>query len=100
MNTSTITVIVWDVLASAAMFVAVVRVVCTPTDRWPHGRLSKISWVVAVIWFAPVLHSAVWPVGAAAAIWHTRRLQRSVPTSPDPVPFARGEADADAGEDR
>lgn len=98
MNTSDIAVIVWDVVASAVMFVAVVRVACTPAERWPHGRLSKVSWVVGVIWFAPVLHSAVWPVGAAAAIWHTRRLQRSVPAGPDPLPFARGEADVDSGD--
>lgn len=80
-----------DVVGAAVIFVAVVRVVTTPAERWPHGRLSKTAWVVAAVYFAPVISGVMWPLAAALAIWRTRQITRTArAATPADLPFATG----------
>jgi hypothetical protein len=80
----------FDLIATVVIFVALVRILATPNQRWAHGWLSKLAWIIATVWFTPYLGLLVLPVGALAAIWKTHDL-RSKP-GPDPlqVPFAEG----------
>jgi hypothetical protein len=88
-------VLLFDVLAAIAMFVAVVRIVMTPAHLWPHGRLSKTAWIVASLWFAPQFSGVSRPVAAIFAICHTRTLCRRAEASPTVpgLPYAEGSPD-------
>jgi hypothetical protein len=89
-------VLLLDMLAAVAMFVAVVRIVMTPTHLWSHERLSKTAWIVASVWFAPQFGGVSWPVAAIFAIGYTRSLCRraeAIPTVPG-LPYAEGSPDS------
>ncbi len=81
-----------DAIAGSVVFVALVRIVSTPAGLLAHGRLSKAAWIIAIVWFIPTAGWVVFPLAAAAAIWHTGRLakQGSVAPRPEPLPFADG----------
>jgi len=79
-----------DVVATLITFVALVRIVITPRDRWAHGRLSKTAWILATLWLIPYVGSLVLPLGGLAAIWKTRRLSRKGAPDPLDVPLAEG----------
>lgn len=89
-----------DLLAFAAVVVAIVRVIRTDTERWAHGTWSKVGWIAAIFWLAWTTRFGVLPFGAWAAIWQTHRLHRlprrrngdslDVPFADGiPVPFER-----------
>jgi hypothetical protein len=82
-----------DLLALAAMFVAIVRIIRTDTDRWAHGTWSKVGWIALTFWLAWSTRFGYLPFGALAAIWQTHRLhmkpRRWNHDSLD-VPFADG----------
>lgn len=78
----------WMVLTGLVSLLALIRVVRRPADQWPHGNVSKILWVLAVLY-------GVWPVagfpiafGAIAAIYRTRRPADTVP--PGQLPMVEG----------
>jgi hypothetical protein len=84
-----------DLLAFAAVLVAVVRIVGTDTDRWAHGTWSKAGWIAVTFWAAWSTRHGVVPFGAVAAIWQTHRLHRQPRQSNQDgadVPFADGVA--------
>ena len=85
----------FDLLATVIMFVALIRIIATPRQKWAHGLLSKTAWIVATIWFAPYVGWLVLPVGALAAIWKTHALQHSSGVDSLEVPFAEGEPATD-----
>lgn len=89
--------LVVDVVSLLVVLVAVGRVITTDNDRYRHGRWSKAAWVLASVWII-VGHAATGslPVGALAAIWHTHRINRVHPAPSNDVPFAEGDAEADA----
>lgn len=100
-----------DLLAFAAVFVAIVRVIRTDTDRWAHGTWSKVGWIALTFWLAWSTRFGILPFGALAAIWQTHRLHRppkrwnqdglDVPFAQGiPVPFERPtQSTADAEEE-
>lgn len=82
-----------DATAAVVVFVALIRIVATPAERWPSRRLSKIAWALAAIYFTPAAHAVIFPVGAAVAIWHTHKLNKPAgPVSSD-LPYATGRPD-------
>lgn len=91
-----------DAIAGIVVFVALVRIVSTPAGLWAHGRLSKVAWIIATIWFIPTAGGVAFPVAAAAAIWHTGRLakQGSPASRPEPLPFADGTEETGTAADR
>lgn len=88
-----------DTVAGIIVFIALIRIATTPAGLWAHGRLSKLAWIIATIWFVPTGHGVPFPVAAAAAIWHTGRLtKRANPQPrPDPLPFAGGTEESRPG---
>ena len=83
-------VIVIDLIATVAVFAAIVRVVNLPKERWPHGRMSKTAWVVAIVWFTWMVGHVLVPLGAIAALWRENSLRRQEPAQPDGIPTAAG----------
>jgi hypothetical protein len=99
-----------DLLAFAAVFVAIVRIIRTDTDRWAHGTWSKVGWIALTFWLAWSTRFGVLPFGALAAIWQTHRLHRQprrwnsdgldVPFAGGiPVPFERRAQEATGAEE-
>ena len=99
-----------DLLAFAAVFVAIVRIIRTDSERWAHGTWSKVGWITVTFWLAWSTPIGVLPFGAVAAIWQTHRLHRQprrwnqdsldVPFAGGiPVPFERPSASAEAEEE-
>jgi hypothetical protein len=84
-----------DLIATVIMFVALIRIIATPRQKWAHGLLSKTAWIVATIWFTPYLGWLVLPVGALVAIWKTHDLQHGPGDDSLEVPFAEGEPATD-----
>jgi hypothetical protein len=90
-----------DIAALFVVFVAIVRIVMTPTALWAHGKASKAAWVIATVWFVPVVHGAGLPFAAAVAIWYTRRLTRQQKLGePPPLPVAEGTPEPEVTEER
>ena len=82
-----------DVLALAAVLVAVIRIATTDTALWAHGVWSKAGWTLLVLWLAWSTPFGILPLGAWAAIWKTHRLHRSRSRWNQDgldVPFAQG----------
>jgi hypothetical protein len=69
-------ILVVDLLALAAVVVAIKRVAATDTSRWAHGGWSKAWWIVLALWMAWSTRFGVLPIGALAAIWRTHGLHR------------------------
>lgn len=88
-----------DIAALFVVFVAIVRIVMTPTALWAHGKASKAAWVIATVWFVPVVHGTGLPVAAAVAIWYTRRLSRHQPKAESSLPVAEGTPEAEVTEE-
>lgn len=91
--------LLFDIAAVAVIIVAISRIVVTPPDRWAHGRVSIVAWVVGVLWINIVSHGLVVPVAALLAIWHTHRINKPLdlaPRVPD-LPYAEGEPAEPAG---
>ena len=83
--------LLWDAIAGIVVFVALVRIVNLPATLWAHGRLSKVSWAIATIWFIPTSKGFAWPIAAVAAIWHTHKINRPTQPQVPPLPFAEGQ---------
>lgn len=93
-------ILLLDSISLVVVFVAIVRVVTIPAERWAHGRMSKTAWVTAAVWFIVSAHSVALPLGAIAAIWQTRMLNRTNRPEETGVPFAAGTAEAADVEER
>lgn len=94
---SSMEAVVFNLVSAALTFVALVRIVGTPRERWAHGHLSKTAWIIASIWFSPYLGAIVVPIGALAAIWKTDSLSRAGKPENLSVPFAEGTPQSEAG---
>ncbi len=90
----------FDLIATAVIFVALIRILGTPSHLWSHGRLSKAAWVIASVWFTPYLGWLVLPVGAAAAIWKTHTIHAAEQPEPIDIPFAEGTVQTEPEEAR
>ena len=76
----------------AVWALAVARVAWRQSTVWSHGWWSRAGWILAASYLTwSPWHGLVIPVGAAAAIYRTRR--RPDPPPVDPVPFASGGPD-------
>lgn len=90
-----------DLASLAVVFVASVRVVTIPAERWSHGRMSKAAWVTAALWWLPVVHGVLLPIGTALALGQARRVHhRPTRLEPPPVPYAQGDPAADSDQER
>ena len=98
-DNSSIAAVIVDLVATAVIFVALIRIVATPRERWAHGRLSKTAWIIASIWFTPYLGAIVVPIGALVAIWKTDSLSRATKPENFDVPFAEGKPSPEAAAD-
>jgi hypothetical protein len=78
----------WMVLTGLIVLVAVIRVIHRPAEAWPHRNWSKVAWVLAVLYVTVPLGGFPIPIGAVAAVWHTRR--RPQPSFPYQLPTAEG----------
>ena len=79
----------WILLCGLLGLVAVIRVVRQPAQSFKHLNWSKVAWIAAILYLAPVLGGYPIPIGGIAAIWRTRRR----PTPADPpvqLPRAQG----------
>jgi hypothetical protein len=80
-----------DGLAFIVMFWAAGRVTRAPRQWFPFGRASKVTWVIASLWFTLPTGYVVLPAGALAALWHLRSLRRRYTAAqPGDLPFAPG----------
>jgi hypothetical protein len=80
-----------DGLAAILIFWAAVRVLRAPREWFFFGFVSKVTWVIASVWFTWQLGDLVVPLGAVVALWHVRSLRRRPSgASPDDLPFATG----------
>lgn len=97
--------LLFDIAAVAVIVIALSRIVATPAERWAHGRISIVAWIVAVLWINIVSHDVIVPVAGLLAIWYTHRINKPLdiaPKVPD-LPYAEGESEeggvaSDAGE--
>lgn len=69
----------WIVVAGLVSLVAVIRVLRQPAEAWRRRNWSKLAWVLAILYLAPIVGGWPVPVGAIAAIWRTRN-RRSATT--------------------
>ena len=83
-------IVMIDLVASVAFFAAIVRVVNLPKERWPHGRMSKTAWVVAILWFTWMIGHLLIPLGAIAALWRESSLRRQSQAQSNAIPTAAG----------
>jgi len=81
--------------SAVIMFVAVIRIVTTPAALWTHRWASKTAWLIAALYFTPSTHSIIVPLGAAAAIFHTHKLNQPPTRPPADLPYAAGAPDTD-----
>jgi hypothetical protein len=88
----------WILLSGLVGLVAVIRVLRQPAAKWKHPTWSRLAWVVAILYVAPILGGYPIPVGAITAIWSTRR-PRPEPASPGQLPLTQGSADFPFPED-
>lgn len=87
----TFSYLAWIVLCGTIGLVAVIRVLRQPANEWRHRNWSKLAWVAAILYVAPLLGGYPIPIGAMAAIWRTRR--RVSPETPSQIPRAQGSPD-------
>ena len=71
----------WITVSGLVAFVAIVRVIRRPAEQWKHANWSKLGWVLAAFYIAPIVGGYPIPVGAIAAIWRTTRYQPSPNTT-------------------
>jgi hypothetical protein len=76
------------ILICGVVALAVARVVRRPADDWPHGMWSKIGWILVIAYVAIPLGGYLLPLGAAAAMWRTRRPPSAPPAQ---LPYADGD---------
>ena len=87
-----ISYLAWILLSGLVGLVAVIRVLRQPAAKWKHPNWSRLAWVVAILYVAPILGGYPIPVAAIAAIWSTRR-PRPEPAPPGQLPLTEGSAD-------
>ena len=87
---SSVGAVILDLVSTAVIFIALIRIIATPREHWAHGHLSKAAWIIAAVWFTPYVGAIVVPVGALAAIWKTDSLSRAAKPENLSVPFAHG----------
>lgn len=80
-----------DVVAVIVTFYAAVRVMRSPRKWFSFGFVSKVTLVIASLWFTWRVGDVVVPFGAVVALWRLRslRLQHASPAPAD-LPFAQG----------
>jgi len=79
-----------DCLAGILMLWAVARVLRTPREWFSFGFVSKVTWVIASLWFNWQVGDLVVPLGAMVALWHMCALSRRHGGQPTDLPFATG----------
>jgi len=84
--------VVWVFLSGLIALVAVIRVLRQPADNWKHGNWSKVAWVAATLYLAPIVGGYPVPMGAIAAIWRTSR-HSTTSDGPGQHPRAEGSPD-------
>jgi hypothetical protein len=86
--------VVWSLLTFGVWAVAVARIVWRSSVTWPHGRWSKVAWILLATFLWWNIGPLGVPFGAVAVIYRTR-LPKPEPAA-DPIPLAEGEP---SGED-
>ncbi len=70
---------------------AIARVLRAPKNWFSFGVVSKVTWVIASLWFTWQVGDVLLPIGAVVALWHLRALaRRHAGDEPADLPFATG----------
>jgi len=73
------------------MLCAIGRVLRAPKNWFSFGVVSKVTWVIASLWFTWQVGDILLPIGAVVALWHLRALaHRHAGDQPSDLPFATG----------
>jgi len=73
------------------MLCAAARILRAPKNWFSFGVVSKVTWVIASLWFTWQVGDVLLPIGALVALWHLRALaRRHVGEQPADLPFASG----------
>ena len=80
-----------DFLAGIVILWAIARVLRAPKNWFSFGFVSKVTWVIASLWFTWQVGDVLLPIGAVVALWHLRALARCHSgDQPTDLPFAAG----------